>query len=129
MVLPLLAAVTIALCGVVVLARDAVLAQGAAREGARAVAVGGDRSLAATAARQALPARRKATVLVSHPAADLVRVQVRVWIALPYGAAVPVAADAVAAVEPGTVSRSGGGTGGGTSGRTSNGTTSSPRPS
>jgi TadE-like protein len=55
--IPLLVAVTLAMVGVVGIARDQVLAQGAAREGAREAAVGGDRArAAAAAARRFLPA-------------------------------------------------------------------------
>jgi Flp pilus assembly protein TadG len=99
--LPLLAAFTIALCGVVLLARDTVLAQGAAREGARAAAVSGDRSLAATAARAALPSGRSAAVTVTRPSPDRVAVRVRLSIPLPYAGSIAVGAEAVAAVEPG----------------------------
>jgi TadE-like protein len=99
--LPLLAVLTIALCGVVLLARDVVLAQGAAREGARAAAVSGDQSLAATAARAALPAGRSATISVSRPGPDRVKVRVRLVLPLPYARPLPVSAEAVAAVEPG----------------------------
>lgn len=98
--LPLLAAFTIALCGGVLLARDAVLAQGAAREGARAAAVGGDLSLAAPAARAALPAGRKATVVAGRSGPDRIRVEVGLRLPLPYAHHVPITASAVAAVEP-----------------------------
>lgn len=99
--LPLLAAFTIALCGVILLTRDAVLAQGAAREGARAAAVSGDRLRAAEAARAALPAGRQATVAVSRPSVDRVKVQIRLSLPLPFADAIPITAEAVAAVEPG----------------------------
>jgi hypothetical protein len=101
MALPLLAAFTIALCGVILLTRDAVLAQGAAREGARAAAVSGDRLQAAKAARAALPAGRHATVAVSRPSVDRVKVQIKLSLPLPFTGAVPITAEAVAAVEPG----------------------------
>ena len=54
--IPLLVAVTLAMVGLLGLARDQVLAQGAAREGARQAAIGGDRASAVAAARAALPA-------------------------------------------------------------------------
>src|SRR5436309_131507 len=52
--IPLLVVVTLAMIGVIVVARDAVLAQGAAREGAREAALGGDQARAAAAARAAV---------------------------------------------------------------------------
>jgi hypothetical protein len=101
MALPLLAAMTVALCGVVLLTREAVLAQGAAREGARAAAVSGDQSLAAAAARAALPAGRDATVTVSRLGSDRVKVEVWLSLSMPYADRIRIPAEAVAAVEPG----------------------------
>ena len=53
--IPLLVAVTLAMVGLLGLARDQVLAQGAAREAAREAAIGGDLARASAAARAALP--------------------------------------------------------------------------
>jgi hypothetical protein len=100
--IPLLVAVTLAMVGVIVVARDAVLAQGAAREGAREAALGGDQARAAAAARAAVPAGRGVRVSVTPLPSGLVRVEV-VLVArvLPGAAALTVRAAAVAAVEPG----------------------------
>src|SRR4029450_400736 len=57
---PLLVAVPLAMVGVLGLARDQVLAQGAAREAAREAAIGGDETRASSAARAALPPGRAA---------------------------------------------------------------------
>ena len=56
--IPLLVAVTLAMVGLLGLARDQVLAQGAAREAAREAAIGGDLARASAAARAALPPGR-----------------------------------------------------------------------
>lgn len=100
--IPLLVAVTLAMVGVIVVARDHVLAQGAAREGAREAALSGDHARAAAAARAAVPARRGVRVSVTAVPPSRVRVEV-VLIArvLPGTAAITVRAAAVAAVEPG----------------------------
>src|SRR5205814_6403829 len=58
--IPLLVAVTLAMVGVLGLARDQVLAQGAAREAAREAAIGGDDTRASAAGRAALPPGRAA---------------------------------------------------------------------
>jgi TadE-like protein len=101
-VIPLLVVVTIAMVGLVVIARDQVLAQGAAREGAREAALGGDRARAVSAARAALPAGRAARVTVAPAGAGRVRVDVELPAGLPFGApSVTVRAAAVASVEPG----------------------------
>jgi TadE-like protein len=100
MALPLLAVFTIALCGVILLTRDAVLAQGAAREGARAAAVSGDRSDAVAAARATLPAGRNAEVSIGRAGHDRILVQVSLPVPLPYVRPLAVTAEAVAAVEP-----------------------------
>jgi hypothetical protein len=76
-----------------------VMAQGAAREGARAAAMSGDRSDAAAAARAALPASRHAQVNVSRPQRDRILVEVRLPVPLPYVRRLAVSAEAVAAVE------------------------------
>jgi Flp pilus assembly protein TadG len=100
--IPLLAAVTLAMVGVIVVARDAVLAQGAAREGAREAALGGDRARAAAAARAAVPAGRSVRVSVTPLPSGLVRVEVVLAArVLPGTAAIGVRAAAVSAVEPG----------------------------
>jgi hypothetical protein len=101
--IPLLVAVTLAMVGVIVVARDHVLAQGAAREGAREAALSGDRARAAAAARAALPRGRGVRVSVTPQPPGLVRVEVVVIARVLPGMAtlVTVRASAVAAVEPG----------------------------
>ena len=98
----LLVAVTLAMVGILGLARDQVLAQGAAREGAREAAIGGDDARASAAARAALPPGRAAHVTVTATAAHRVRVSVELPVGLPFGARpVVIKATAVAAREPG----------------------------
>jgi len=100
--IPLLVAVTLAMVGLLGLARDQVLAQGAAREGARQAAIGGDRASAVAAARAALPAGRAARVVVADAGAGRVGVRVELPVRLPFGVPlVTVRATAVAALEPG----------------------------
>jgi len=100
--IPLLVAVTLAMVGVIGLARDQVLAQGAAREAVREAAMGGDPARAAAAARAALPSGRRATVTVAAAGPDRVRVVVGLPVKLPFGVRpVVVSASAVAALEPG----------------------------
>ena len=100
--IPLLVAVTLAMVGVLGLARDQVLAQGAAREGAREAAIGGDQTRASAAARAALPPGRAARVTVTAAGADRVRVLVELPVRLPFGGSpVVIRATAVAAREPG----------------------------
>jgi hypothetical protein len=100
--IPLLVAVTLAMVGVIGLARDQVLAQGAAREAAREAAMGGDPVRAAAAARAALPSGRPATVTVAAAGPDRVRVVVGLPVKLPFGVRpVIVSATTVAALEPG----------------------------
>src|SRR5215217_3384846 len=100
--IPLLVAVTLAMVGVIGLARDQVLAQGAAREGAREAAMGGDPARAAAAARAALPSGRPATVTVAAAGSGRVRVVVGLPVTLPFGVRpVIVSATTVAALEPG----------------------------
>ena len=100
--IPLLVAVTIAMVGLLGLARDQVLAQGAAREGARQAAIGGDRASAVAAARAALPAGRSCRVAVTSAGAGRVGVRVELPVHLPFGVPlVTVRATAVAALEPG----------------------------
>jgi hypothetical protein len=100
--IPLLVAVTLAMVGVLGLARDQVLAQGAAREGAREAAIGGDAARASAAARAALPHGRPARVTVATAGPDRVRVLVELPVRLPFGVRPPaVRATAVAAREPG----------------------------
>jgi len=98
--IPLLAAFTVTLVGVVALAGSQLLAQGAAREGARQAAIGGSGRTAVAAARAALPPGRQAAVRVLRPAPGLVRVEVRLWARLFPGGRVELTAAAVAAVEP-----------------------------
>jgi Flp pilus assembly protein TadG len=99
--IPLLVAVTLAMVGVVGLARDQVLAQGAAREAAREAAIGGDRTRAVAAARAALPPARASRVTVVSAGPDRVRVSVQLQVRLPFGVQpVAVSAAAVAALEP-----------------------------
>lgn len=100
--IPLLVAVTLAMVAIIGLARDQILAQGAAREAAREAAIGGDQTSASAAARAALPPGRAARITVAP--ADLNRVQVSVAlpVTLPFGMQpVTVSATAVAAREPG----------------------------
>ena len=100
--IPLLLAVTLAMVGLLGLARDQVLAQGAAREAAREAAIGGDLSRASLAARAALPSGRDARVKVVPDGTARVRATIELPIGLPFGArAVVISATAVAAREPG----------------------------
>jgi Flp pilus assembly protein TadG len=100
--IPLLVAVTLAMVGVVGVARDQVLAQGAAREAAREAAMGGDPTRAVAAARAALPPDRAASVTVTAAGPERVRVSVKLPVGLPFGVQpVVVSATAVAALEPG----------------------------
>jgi hypothetical protein len=100
--IPLLVAVTLAMVAVIGLARDQVLAQGAAREAVREAAMGGDPARAWAAARAALPSGRPATVAVAAAGPGRVRVVVGLPVKLPFGArSVVVSATAVAAREPG----------------------------
>jgi Flp pilus assembly protein TadG len=100
--IPLLVAVTLAMVGLLGLARDQVLAQGAAREAAREAAIAGDPARAAAAARAALPPGRPARITVTAPQRDRVQVSVGLPVHLPFGAQpVVVTATAVAAREPG----------------------------
>jgi Flp pilus assembly protein TadG len=100
--IPLLVAVTLAMVSLLGLARDHVLAQGAAREAAREAALGGGEARARAAARAALPPGRTARIAVTTTGANRVRVTVELPVALPFGLRpVPVRAIAVAAREPG----------------------------
>jgi Flp pilus assembly protein TadG len=100
--IPLLVAVTLAMVGVLGLARDQVLAQGAAREAAREAAIGGDDTRASAAARAALPPGRAANVTVMAAGPHRVRVSVELPVGLPFGVRpVLIRATAVAAREPG----------------------------
>jgi hypothetical protein len=100
--IPLLVAVTLAMVGLLGLARDQVLAQGAAREAAREAAIGGDPSRASAAARAALPPGRAAEVAVVADGPGRVRASVRLPVGLPFGVhPVIIGATAVAAREPG----------------------------
>jgi hypothetical protein len=100
--IPLLVAVTLAMVGVIGLARDQVLAQGAAREAAREASMGGDPARAAAAARAALPSGRPARIAVATAGPSRVRVVVGLPVRLPFGVRpVVVSATAVAALEPG----------------------------
>jgi Flp pilus assembly protein TadG len=100
--IPLLVAVTLAMVGVLGLARDQVLAQGAAREAAREAAIGGDDTRASAAARAALPPGRAAKVTVMAAGPHRVRVSVELPAGLPFGVRpVLIRATAVAAREPG----------------------------
>jgi Flp pilus assembly protein TadG len=100
--IPLLVAVTLAMVAILGLARDQVLAQGAAREGAREAAIGGDDTRASAAARAALPPGRAVKVTVIAVGPRRVRVSVELPVGLPFGARpVVIKATAVAAREPG----------------------------
>jgi hypothetical protein len=105
-VIPLLVVVTLAMVGVIAVARDQVLAQGAAREGAREAALGSDDARTVSAARAALPAGRPAAVSVLSAGPDRVRVRVELGVRLLFGVPpVTVRAEAVALREPGPVPR------------------------
>jgi Flp pilus assembly protein TadG len=100
--IPLLVAVTLAMVAVIGVARDQVLAQGAAREGAREAGIGGDETRALAAARAALPPERASRITITAAGADRVRVSVELPVRLPFGAPLfVVRATAVAAREPG----------------------------
>ena len=100
--IPLLVAITLAMVGLLGVARDHVLAQGAAREAAREAAVGGGETRASAAARAALPPGRPATITVVAAEPDRVRVSVELPVGLPFGARpLVIKAVAVAAREPG----------------------------
>ena len=100
--IPLLVAVTLAMVGVIGIARDQVLAQGAAREAAREAAMGGGPARAVAAARAALPRGRASRVTVTAAGPDRIQVSVKLPVALPFGVQpVLVGATAVAALEPG----------------------------
>jgi hypothetical protein len=100
--IPLLVAVTLAMVAVLGLAREQVLAQGAAREAAREAAIGGDDTRATAAARAALPPGRAANVTVMAAGPHRVRVSVELPAGLPFGVGpVLIRATAVAAREPG----------------------------
>ncbi|HET7516139.1 MAG TPA: TadE family type IV pilus minor pilin [Actinomycetes bacterium] len=99
---PLLVAVTLAMVSLLGLARDQVLAQGAAHEAAREAAVGGDPARALAAARAALPPGRAAQITVVPEGATRVRASVELPVGLPFGVGpVAIRATAVAAREPG----------------------------
>ncbi len=101
--IPILVVLTVGLVGVIAVARDQVLAQGAAREGAREAALSASPPRAAEAVRAALPPGRAAQVDVSGPSGGRMRVAVRLPVRLlPALPAVVVHAAAVAAVEPGS---------------------------
>jgi hypothetical protein len=100
--IPLLVAVTLAMVSLVGLARDQVLAQGAAREAAREAAIGGDEARASAAARAALPLGRPARVTITASGTNRIRVSVELPVRLPFGVPpVVTRATAVAAREPG----------------------------
>ena len=100
--IPLLVAITLAMVSLLGVARDHVLAQGAAREAAREAAVGGDATRAAAAARAALPPGRPARITVVATEPNRVRVSVGLPVTLPFGARpLLIEAVAVAAREPG----------------------------
>jgi hypothetical protein len=101
-IIPLLVAVTLAMVGLIAVARDEVLAQGAAREGAREAALGADDARAVSAAQAALPSGRPVRVTVVPAGSDRVRVTVALRTRLLFGVPpVNVEAEAVALREPG----------------------------
>jgi hypothetical protein len=105
-VIPLLVAVTLAMVGLIAVARDQVLAQGAALQGAREAALGDDEARAVAAARASLPAGRAARVTVSPAGTGRVRVRVELGVRLPFGVSpVTVRAEGVALREPGLAPR------------------------
>ena len=100
--IPLLVAVTLAMVSLLGLARDQVLAQGAAREAAREAAIGGDPARATSAARAALPPGRAAEVAIEADGPARVRASVELPVGLPFGVhPVVIRATAVAARELG----------------------------
>ena len=100
--IPILVMVTFAMLALLSVGRDQVLAQGAAREGAREAALSGDHARAVAAAKAALPGDLPATVTVLQTSENRIRVEVDVAAALPFGARpVAVRAAAVALEEPG----------------------------
>jgi hypothetical protein len=100
--IPLLVAVTLAMVGLLGLARDQVLVQGAAREAARAAAIGEDLARASAAANAALPPGRDARVAVVSDGPARVRASVELPVGLPFGVRpVVIKATVVAAREPG----------------------------
>jgi len=100
--IPLLVAVALVMVALTGMALGQVVAQGAAREGAREAALSGDHGRAVAAARAALPAGRRAGVTVAAATPGRVRVEVALPVSLLPGVpAVTVRAAAVAAVEPG----------------------------
>jgi len=100
--IPILVMVTFAMLALLSVGRDQVLAQGAAREGAREAALSGDHTRAVAAAKAALPGDLPATVTVLQTSENRIRVEVDVAAALPFGARpVAVRAAAVALEEPG----------------------------
>jgi hypothetical protein len=101
-IIPLLVAVTLAMIGLIAVARDEVLVQGAAREGAREAALAAGDARAAAAVRAALPPGRVAKVAVLPTGPDRVRVSVSIETRLPFGVPpVDVRAEAVALRESG----------------------------
>jgi hypothetical protein len=101
-VIPLLVAVTLAMVGLIAVARDGVLAQSAAREGAREASLGADNARAVSAARASLPPGRAASVTVVPAGPDRIRITVELRTRLLFGVPpVAVHADAVALREPG----------------------------
>jgi Flp pilus assembly protein TadG len=100
--IPLLVAVTLAMVGLLGLARDQVLAQGAAREAAREASIGGDQARAVAAASAALSPGRAAEITVAADGPSRVRATVKLPVGLPFGVRpVTIEATAVAAREPG----------------------------
>jgi hypothetical protein len=100
--IPLLVAITLAMIGLLGVARDHVLAQGAAREAAREAALGGGATRASAAARAALPPGRPAKITVVAAEPDRVHVSVELPVGLPFGARpLVIKAVAIAAREPG----------------------------
>jgi Flp pilus assembly protein TadG len=101
-VIPVLVALTLAMVALLAVARDQVLAQGAAREAAREAAIGGDQTSASAAARAALPPGRAARVTVVTAGPARVRALVELPVRLPFGARpLVLKASAVAVREPG----------------------------
>jgi hypothetical protein len=101
-IIPLLVAVTLAMVGLIAVARDEVLAQSAAREGAREASLGADDARAVSAVRASLPPGRAASVTVGPAGPDRIRVTVELQTRLLFGVPpVDVRADAVALREPG----------------------------
>ncbi len=99
--LPLLLAFVLAFVGVIAAAHDQIRVQHAAREGARAAALGEGQDQAAKTTRDLLPRPGQATVRVDEPVPGRVRVRVELPVELFLGPTVTARAETVTVLEPG----------------------------